>query len=198
MDQSPIHCDQKQLRNDYLIVLNELSSVKLDFDQLHENWKVNQRNLKDMREKNSKLEKKLEELEKQNVSQFSTYEEEMSERIFSAKNELKALKCERVSLQTYLKRLKDQNERYWKEIARKSVQPNRNKSIPDISANTVNINPFVIKATIAKFRFNAAKKCKEDRVLDGYSGLPPLLSRNRSRSSSTNSHERLVPTQSAR
>ena len=35
MDQSPIHCDQKQLRNDYLIVLNELSSVKLDLDQLH-------------------------------------------------------------------------------------------------------------------------------------------------------------------
>lgn len=198
MDQSPIHSDQKQLQNDYRIVLNELSSVKLDSDQLHENWKVNERKLKEMREKNSKLEKKLVELEKENASQFSTYEEEMSERIFSAKNELKTLKCERVSLQTYLKRLKDQNERYRAEIARKSVQSNRNRSVPDISANTVNINPFVIKATIARFRFNAAKKCKEDRTLDGYSGLPPLISRSKSRSSSIYSHDRLVPTQSAR
>lgn len=110
MDQSPIHSDQKQLRNDYRIVLNELSSVKLDLDQLHENWKVNERKLKEMREKNSKLEKKLVELEKENASQFSKYEEEMSERIFSAKNELKTLKCERVSLQTYLSQGKVLNQ----------------------------------------------------------------------------------------
>lgn len=51
MDQSPIHSDQKQLRNDYRIVLNELSSVKLDLDQLHENWKVNERKLIEMRKK---------------------------------------------------------------------------------------------------------------------------------------------------
>ena len=116
----------RQVRRDYLLVLNELSSLKLDVYVLQQKWRDNQQRLKDRREKNSRFEKRLLRLENEKLTEITNYEDELEGRAATAKDELKLLRYRRLSLRTYLDKF---NEKYWEELQKSKRQSVQKKII---------------------------------------------------------------------